>query len=68
MTMVKKDAGKILQTYLNEHGIKQTFVANKMGISNSNFNDRMRGRLKFDADFALAVAKALKIDAHIFLK
>ena len=68
MTVVKEDANEILENYLKEHGIKQNFVAKKMGISNSIFSKRLHGRLKFDADFAIAVAKALGINADTFLK
>lgn len=38
-----------------------------MGISSANFSSRLHGRLKFNADFALTVAKALDIDPTIFL-
>lgn len=68
MKVVKENANEILINYLNEHGIKQNFVAQKMGISSPTFSSRLHGRLKFDADFAVAVSKALGIDADIFLK
>lgn len=68
MSVVKENAGEILQKYLEDHGIKQNFVARKMGISSSNFNNHLHGRLKFDADFAVAVSKVLNIDSNIFLK
>lgn len=68
MTVVKEDANEILSKYLKEHGIKQNFVAKKMGISSATFGSRLHGRLKFNADFALAVSKALGINADIFLK
>lgn len=68
MTTVKKNAREILYFYLRDHGIKQNYVAHKMGISSANFSNRLHGRLKFNADFALAVAKALDIDPTIFLK
>lgn len=68
MTVVKEDANEILSKYLKENGIKQNFVAKKMGISSATFGSRLHGRLKFNADFALAVSKALGINADIFLK
>ena len=68
MTVVKDNAGEILSKYLEEHGIKQNFVDKKMGISSATFGSRLHGRLKFDADFAVAAAKALGIDSDIFLK
>lgn len=68
MPVVKESANEILSNYLDSHGIKQKFVADKMGISSATFNSRLKGRLKFDADFAIAAAKALNIKADIFLK
>lgn len=68
MTVVKDNANKILIKYLEEHGIKQNFVAKKMGISSATFGNRLHGRLKFNADFAIAVSKVLGIDPKIFLK
>ena len=56
MSVVKENANEILRSYLEEHGIKQSFVAHKMGISSPTFNSRVQGRLKFDADFAIAVS------------
>ena len=56
MSVVKDNAGSILKDYLKERGLKQGFVAKKMGISDSNFSAHINGRRKFTADFALAVA------------
>lgn len=68
MIVVEDNANKILIKYLEEHGIKQNFVAKKMGISSATFGKRLHGRLKFDADFAISVSKVLGIDPKIFLK
>lgn len=68
MSVVKDNAGKILSQYLKDNGIKQNFVAKKMGITPENFNQRMNGRLRFTADFAIAVSRALNISVDIFLK
>lgn len=68
MSVVKDNANEILIKYLKEHGIKHTFVAKKMGISSATFGNRLHRRLKFDADFAIAVAKVLGIDPRIFFK
>lgn len=66
-TVVKQEAGKILQTYLKQHGISQTWLARKLGFSKTQVGDRINGRIKFDADFALQVANVLGISANIFL-
>ncbi|MBD5430112.1 helix-turn-helix domain-containing protein [Lactobacillus sp.] len=67
-TVVKNDAGEVLQNYLKSHGIKQTWLADKLGLSPSQLGDRLHGRLKFNADFAIQVASVLGISADIFLK
>ena len=68
MSVVKENAGEILENYLEDHGIKQKFVAESIGVSSATFSSRLKGRLKFDADFAIAVARVLNIDVNIFLK
>lgn len=67
MTIVKENANVILKDYIETHGLKQNYVAEKMGMTPSNFNKRITGRLKFTADFALKVAAALNIKPNIFL-
>ncbi len=66
--VTEPDAHKILKSYLQDHGISQAFVARKMGIKRQLFNAYVNGQLKFDADFAISVAKALNISPKIFLK
>ena len=66
--VTKQEAGEILKDYLKDHGISQAFVARKMGIKRQLFNAYVNGQLKFDADFAISVAKALNISPKIFLK
>ena len=66
MNVVKNNAGLILKEYLASHGIKQSYVADRMGISDSNFSAHINGRLRFTADFAIAVSRALGISVDIF--
>ena len=68
VNVLDKDAERIAKEYLKTHGIKQSYVANKMGISETTLSSRLNGRLKFDANFALAFAKALNLSPTIFLK
>ncbi|AKG66626.1 helix-turn-helix transcriptional regulator [Lactobacillus helveticus] len=65
---LKEDASTYAKSYLHDHGIKQSWVANRMGISEPTLSARLSGRLKFDADFAIAFSKALNISVDIFLK
>lgn len=66
--MVKPNARKIAKDYLEQRGIKQSYIAKKMGVSDSAISNRLNGRLKFDANFAIAFSKALGISPDIFLK
>lgn len=68
MTVVKNNASQILEEYLDEHGIKKSFVAEKAGMSPSWISDRLTGRLKFTADFAITVARVLQVSPSLFLK
>ena len=68
VNVLDKDAERIAKEYLKTHGIKQSYVANKMGISETTLSSRLNGRLKFDENFALAFAKALNLSPTIFLK
>lgn len=64
----RPEAPKILKDYLKSHGITQTWVAKKLGMSVSGFNGYLIGQNKFDADFALCVSEVLKISPSVFLK
>lgn len=66
--VLKPNARNVAKSYLQEHGIKQSFVADKIGISEPTLSARLSGRLKFDADFAIAFSNALGISKDIFLK
>lgn len=68
VNVIENDAERIAKNYLKTHGIKQSYVASKMGISETTLSSRLNGRLKFDANFALAFAKALDLSPTIFLK
>lgn len=68
MLVTKTNAKEILQKYIDQHGITQHFVAEKMGISDQAFSSLINGRTKFTADKAIMVAKALDIPFSIFLE
>ena len=67
-SVLKENARKLAKQYLREHGIKQSWLADKLGISEPTLSGRLNGRYKFDADFAVAFSKALGIPPDIFLK
>ncbi|MGK4035809.1 helix-turn-helix transcriptional regulator [Lactobacillus crispatus] len=68
VSVLKEDAAEKAKKYLRTHGIKQSWVADKMGISEPLLSGRLNGRYNFDADFALSFSKALNISPNIFLK
>ena len=63
----KENSSEILKKYLNDHGIKNKYLADKLGISATNLNYYLNGKGKFTVDFALAVSGALEISPDIFL-
>lgn len=65
-SVLKDNARKLAKQYLREHGIKQSWLADKLGISEPTLSGRLNGRYKFDADFAMAFSKALGISPDIF--
>lgn len=68
VSVLKDDARKLAKQYLCDHGIKQSWLADRLGISEPTLSGRLNGRYKFDADFAVAFSKALDISPDIFLK
>lgn len=68
VSALKPNASHLAKKYLQDHGIKQSFIAYKMGISTSNLSNKLNGRSKFDADFAIEFSKVLNISPNIFLK
>lgn len=68
ITMVKDDAKEVLKNYIEESGLKKGKVAEKLGITSNQLSNRLTGRAKFDADFALLVSKKLNISPEKFLK
>ena len=67
MVQVTKDnAGEIFDKIIKDKGLKKTFVAKKMGISQQNLTNKIN-RGTFDADLALKAAKALDVNPAIFI-
>ena len=51
-----------LKRILREKGIKQTFVADKMGVNVRKINDYVNGRTSLKLDVAITIANILNID------
>lgn len=65
---IRSNSKEILIDYLNEHGIKQKYLAEKLGISETSLSYHLSKKSKFTLDFAFAVSQALDISPAIFLK
>ncbi|MBH9539061.1 transcriptional regulator [Lactobacillus crispatus] len=63
----KSNSSEILKKYLDSHGIKNKYLAEKMGIPPSTLSYYLNGHGKFTVDFAFAVSSALGISPEIFL-
>ena len=51
-----------LKRILKERGIKQTFIAEKMGVNVRKINDYVNGRTLLKLDVAIKIANVLNID------
>ena len=59
---------KIVRAYLDEHGIKQSVVAQKAGISKVTFNAMMNGKRTMYADDLRAICLALNVSPEVFIE
>lgn len=59
---------KIVRTYLDEHGIKQSVIAQKAGISKVTFNAMMNGKRTMYADDLRAICLALNVSPEVFIE
>lgn len=65
--VTKSNSNEILRNYIDAHGIKQHFVANKVGMSDQQLSNLLAGRAHFTGDKAIMISKALNIPLDIFL-
>ena len=60
------NATHIIKQYLTENGIKQSFVAEKAGMSPELFRRSLEGTRKLQADEFLAICGVLALDFDRF--
>jgi len=53
-----------LEKYLNDHGIKQKWVAGKIGMDESQFCRIVSGDRRMPADVLVELMKTLSCEAH----
>ena len=60
--------GALIKEYLNEHGIKQSFLEQKTGISAQAISDICNKDRKVDVLENFKICKALELPADYFVK
>ena len=60
--------GALIKEYLNEHGIKQSFLAQKTGISAQAISDICNKDRKVDVLENFKICKALELPVDYFVK
>lgn len=60
--------GNNIKEYLNENGIKQSFVANKVGVSNSAMSEICNKDRTIDCVLYYKICKVLNVPLEFFLK
>lgn len=61
------EANKKINDYLKEHGISQTFIAEKLGISRTRMSMMLNGKRKMTADDLIKICKILKVSPEMFM-
>ena len=61
------NAAKKLKAYINEHGLKQTYVAEKSGIDVKTLNAILNGYIRLSVERLEQICKALDVSPNIFL-
>lgn len=57
-----------VRRYIDDHGIRQAFVAEKCNISTTTFNAMMNGRRKMYADDLRDICYALEVSPEEFIE
>lgn len=58
--------GKLIKRYIDENGIKYSFVAEEAGISQNVFSAILNGKRKIVAEEYFAICFVLKVDIGYF--
>lgn len=66
--ILKEDALDILNKKIDEAGVKNRHIAEKLGVSEQYISLILSGKRKLTADKVIAISQVLGIDYRIFLK
>lgn len=60
--------GERIKIYLSEHGLKQNYIAERIGITNAKLNLSLNGNRKIPLDEYARICEVLGVPADTFLK
>jgi plasmid maintenance system antidote protein VapI len=66
--IIRPDAGKVLNQEIKNRGLKQGYVADKIGISPAYMSQLVNGSKKVSTDVAVRASIILGVPLDIFLK
>ena len=61
-------ANEIIKAYIEDNGIKRSFVAEKIGMSPVLLGRSLEGKRKLQADEFIAICEVLSLDLDFFKK
>lgn len=67
VTVLKKEAYKELKSVIDKRGLKQNYVARKIGITPNYLGQILNGNRKLSADVAIKAAQVLGLPLDVFL-
>lgn len=57
---------EVVKDKIKKKGLKNNYIAQKMGINNVSFSDRLTGKVNFKTDEVFKLAKILNINLNKF--
>ena len=60
--------GQRIKEYLDENGIKYSYVADEIGIQKSTFSAMLNGRRKIVADEYFDICRVLRVELGFFME
>ena len=57
---------EVVKEKIKKNGLKNNFIAEKMGLNSVSFSDRLTGKVNFKTDEVFKLAKILNINLNQF--
>lgn len=68
MGITEQDVGKRIQQFIKDNGIKQTFLADKVGFTDAKLSSIVNGQRGIDCVDYARICKALGVEYGTFLE